>query len=307
MKIIAQNYGSGNLEMLEVPMFTSFNGLLVETKASLVSVGTEKAMIDIARKSLLGKALARPDWVRQVIDKVKAEGFMEAWKQSKARLDVPVPLGYSCAGVVKEINTVDQSFCVGDRVACSGSGFASHSEWNVVPPNLSVKIPENVSFEDASYVAIGGIAMEAVKLAKVELGYKVGVIGLGLLGQLAVQILNAAGCHVIGIDVSEEKCELATENGLEAVAVTGKDDPISLSRKFTGNEGLDVVIIFASVDSDEPLIQAASMCRERGRIIAGGLVGLNIPRQIFYDKELDFAVSRAWGPGLYDTDYEKRD
>ena len=306
MKILVQNYSNGNLEMLEVPMITSSKGLLIETKASLVSVGTEKAMIDVAKKSLLGKALARPDWVKQVIDKVKTEGLTEAWRQSKARLDTPVPLGYSCAGIVRAVDNAEGDFRVGDRVACSGSGYASHAEYNVVPPNLCVKMPDNVSFEDASYVALGGIAMEAVRLAKTEFGYKVGVIGLGLLGQIAVQILRAAGCHVIGIDISEEKCELALQNGAEIVAVTGEDDPVAIAKEFTGHDGLDAVIILASVDSDEPLIQAASMCRERGKIVAAGLVGLNIPRQIFYEKELEFAVSRAWGPGMYDPDYEER-
>ncbi len=306
MKVIAQNYSNGNLEMLEVPMITSRSGLLVETAASLVSVGTEKAMIDVAKKSLLGKAMARPDWVKQVIDKVKTEGLMEAWRQSRARLDMPVPLGYSCAGIVREVNNTEDDFRVGDRVACSGSGYASHAEWNVVPSNLCVKIPGNVSFEDASYVALGGIAMEAVRLAGPEFGHKIGVIGLGLLGQLAVQILRTAGCHVIGIDISTQKCELALKNGAEAVAVTGKDDPVAVAADFSGHSGLDAVIILASVDSDEPLIHAAEMCRERGMIIAGGLISLNIPRQVFFEKELHFAVSRAWGPGMFDPDYEER-
>ena len=308
MKILAQNYKSGELEMLEVPMMTSIKGLLVKTVASLVSVGTEKAMIEVAQKSLLGKALARPDWVKQVIDKIKAEGLMEAWQQSQARLDTPVPLGYSCAGIVTNSGTdiSESGFSLGDRVACGGSGHASHAEYNVVPPNFCVKIPDNVSFEDASYVALGGIALEAVRLAKIELGCRVGVIGLGLLGQLAVQILRAAGCHVFGVDVVPERCDRAYRNGAETVALIGNTDPIAFAQEFSNFEGLDAVIIFASVDSDQPLIQAASMCRERGKIVAGGLVRLHIPRELFYKKELEFAVSRAWGPGMYDPDYEER-
>jgi predicted dehydrogenase/threonine dehydrogenase-like Zn-dependent dehydrogenase len=308
MKILAQNYKSGELEMLEVPMMTSIKGLLVKTMASLVSVGTEKAMIEVAQKSLLGKALARPDWVKQVIDKIKTEGLMEAWQQSQSRLDTSVPLGYSCAGIVANSGTdiSESGFSLGDRVACGGSGHASHAEYNVVPPNFCVKIPDNVSFEDASYVALGGIALEAVRLAKVELGYRVGVIGLGLLGQLAVQILRAAGCHVFGVDVVPERCDRAYRNGAETVALIGNTDPIAFAQEFSNFEGLDAVIIFASVDSDEPLIQAASMCRERGKIVAGGLVRLHIPRELFYKKELEFAVSRAWGPGMYDPDYEER-
>jgi len=308
MKILAQNYKTGELEMLEVPMMTSIKGLLVKTVASLVSVGTEKAMIEVAQKSLLGKALARPDWVRQVIDKIKTEGLMEAWRQSQDRLDTPVPIGYSCAGIVTNSGTdiSGTGFSLDDRVACGGSGHASHAEYNVVPPNFCVKIPDNVSFEDASYVALGGIALEAVRLAKVELGYRVGVIGLGLLGQLAVQILRAAGCHVFGVDVVPERCDRAYCNGAEAVALIGNTDPISFAREFSNFEGLDAVIIFASVDSDEPLMQAAGMCRERGKIVAGGLVRLHIPRELFYKKELEFAVSRAWGPGMYDPDFEER-
>ncbi len=308
MKILTQNYKTNELEMLEVPMMTSIKGLLVKTVASLVSVGTEKAMIEVAQKSLLGKALARPDWVRQVIDKIKTEGLMEAWRLSQSRLDTPVPLGYSCAGIVTNSGSdiSGTGFSLGDRVACGGSGHASHAEYNVVPPNLCVKIPDNVSFEDASYVALGGVALKAVRLAKAELGYRVGVIGLGLLGQLAVQILRAAGCHVFGVDVVPERCDRAYRNGAEAVALIGNTDPIAFAREFSDFEGLDAVIIFTSVDSDEPLIQAASMCRERGKIVAGGLVRLHIPRELFYKKELEFAVSRAWGPGMYDPDYEER-
>lgn len=261
MRVLTQNYNNGNLEMLEIPMITCKNGLLVETRASFVSLGTDRTIINIAKKSLLGKALSRPDWVKKVIDKIKTEGFMEAWRQSKARLDMPVPLGYSCSGIIREINNVEEDFRIGDRVACIGSGYASHSEWNVVPPNLCVKIPDNISYEDASYVAIGAIAMESIRLARIEFGYKVGIIGLGLLGQIAVQILKSAGCHVFGIDISENKCKIALQNGAEVVAVVGKDDPIKLAKEFSDYDGLDVVIILASVDSDEPLIQAADMCR----------------------------------------------
>lgn len=178
---------------------------------------------------------------------------------------MPVPMGYSCAGVVIEVNADDGDFRVGDRVACSGSGYASHAEYNVVPPNLCVKIPDNVFFEDAAYVALGGIEIETVRLARVELGFRVGVIGVGLLGQLAVQILRSAGCHVLRMDISKKKCELALQHGAEAVAVTSKDDPVAVAREFTNGEGIDTVIILASVDSNGPLEQAAEMCRGAGK------------------------------------------
>lgn len=306
MKIIAQNYRDGQLQLLEVPMISSRRGLLVETRASLVSVGTEKAMMDVAKKSLLGKALARPDWVKQVIDKVKTEGLFEAWRQSKARLDMPVPLGYSSAGIVREVHSKNAPFKVGDRVACTGSGYAAHAEFVSVPVSLCAKIPDNVPFEDAAYGALGGIAMEAVRLARVEFGHRVAVIGLGLLGQLATQILKGAGCHVLGVDISSEKCVLAKDHGAERVAVSGTDDAIQAAVDFSEGEGVDAVIIFAATPSNEPLEQAAAMCRERGRIVAAGLVGLDIPRKIFFEKELDLLVSRAWGPGVLDPDYETR-
>jgi len=308
MKILTQNYANGELSLVDVPGPAGKSGMLtVQTAASLVSIGTERSMIDVARKSLLGKALARPDWVRQVIDKVKAEGLMEAWRQSKARLDTPMPLGYSSAGVVTDVGAkLEGDFAVGDRVACTGSGYAAHAEKVMVPPNLCAKIPDNVSFEDASYCALGGIAMEAVRLARVELGHKVMVIGLGLLGQITVQLLSSAGCHVFGVDISGEKCGLAVKNGAEATAVSGEEDTLSQVQVFTSGQGMDSVIIMAAAKDNGPLELAANSCRERGNIVASGLVGLDVPRKPFFEKELNVCVSRAWGPGVLDPDYEEK-
>lgn len=308
MKQVLQSYASGELQLVEVgvPEYVSSGNLLICTKSSLVSVGTEKAMIDVAQKSLLGKALARPDWVRQVIDKVKNEGPLEAYRQSRARLDMPMPLGYSSAGVVTQVGDGVTDFNVGDRVACAGSGYASHAEIVSVPRNLCVKIPESVSFAEASFVALGGIALEAVRMAQPELGHRVAVIGLGLLGQLAVQLLKANGCQVLGVDLVPAKLELARSFGVD-VAVNGQDDVVSAVQAFTGGHGVDSVIIMASTESNQPLEQAAEICRERGRVVATGLVGLEMPRKPFYEKELDFVVSRAWGAGMYDPDYEERD
>lgn len=305
MKQIVQNYGSGELLMVEVPdPADKKNMVRVENVASLVSLGTEKSIIDVAQKSLVGKALARPDWVKQVIDKIKTEGLKEAWRQSKARLDLPVPLGYSSAGVVTKVSVND--FNIGERIACTGAGYASHAETVLVPPNLCARIPDNVSFEEASYAALGGIAMEAVRLAKVEFGHKVALIGLGLLGQLALQILNAAGCHVLGVDISKEKCELAETHGIRKAIIAGQNNLVEAAMEFTAGEGMDSVIIFASSSSNQPIEQAAAIGRERGRIVAGGLIGLNIPRNLFFEKELEFCVSRAWGPGALNSDYEER-
>ncbi len=309
MKQILQNYKTGELQLAEVPAPTHARRghVLVQTRASVVSVGTEKAMIEVARKSLLGKALARPDWVRQVVDKVRTEGIAEAYRQSMARLEKPMPLGYSSAGVVIDcgLRIADCGFKVGDRVACAGSGYACHAEVVSVPANLCVKIPDGVDFESAAFVAMGGIALEAVRMAKVSLGETVVVIGLGLLGQIAVQLLNAAGCHVIGMDINSQKAEMALQHGAEAVATDYAQLSI-LNSQLSGGAGSDAVIILAATPSNEPLEQAAELCRERGRIVATGLVGLKIPRKPFYDKELELVVSRAWGPGLYDPNYTEK-
>ncbi len=317
MKQVIQSYSNGELQLVETPapQHVGRGAVLVRTRCSLVSAGTEKAMIDVANKSLLGKALARPDWVKQVVAKIKTDGLLEAWRQSQARLDTPMPLGYSSAGVVSAVGPGVTEFTVGDRVACAGSGYASHAEVTSLPRNLCVKIPDggsgehsrSVSFEEASFVALGGIALEAVRLARPELGQRVVVIGLGLLGQLALQLLKANGCHVLGVDLVAGKLDLARQLGADLVVNGGTSDVVAAVQAFTGGHGADSVIIMASTQSNRPLEQAAEVCRERGRVVATGLVGLEIPRNPFYEKELEFVVSRAWGPGMYDPDYEERD
>ena len=303
MKQLYQNYKTGKLDVAEVPMGPAKRGhLLVRTAASLVSAGTEKSMIELARKSLPAKALARPDLVRQVIAKAQAEGILEAWKQAMGRLDTPVPLGYSSAGVVMGVGPGVEGFAVGDRVACAGTGYAGHAEAASVPVNLCVKIPGEVDFDSAAFVALGGIALEAVRVAHVSLGETVVVMGLGLLGQIAVQILNAAGCHVIGMDINARKAELALQRGAEAVA-TDYHQLSTNCRRVTADRGADAVIILATSTSNEPLEQGAELCRERGRIVATGQVELEVPRKSFYDKELELVVSRAWGPGVHDPNY----
>jgi len=226
-----------------------------------------------------------------------------------ARLDSPVPLGYSSAGVVVEVGEQGSreagEIRVGDRVACAGSGYACHAEVISVPKNLCVKIPAGVSFEEASFVALGGIALHTARIAQVQLGERVAVIGLGLLGQLLVQILKASGCFVLGLDIDAHKVSLAREHGADAVGEIGQDDVVSISNTFSDGLGVDTAIIMASTPSNEPLELAAEIAREKGKVIAPGLVGLQIPRKLFYEKELDFQIPRAWGPGMYDEDYEK--
>lgn len=305
MKQVIQNYNTGELLLADVPIPNlRGNTILVQTGASLISVGTEHYMLDLAKKSLLGKAIARPDLVKQVINKVRTEGLGEAWRQSMGRLDTPVPLGYSAAGVVMQVGEGISGFAVGDRVACAGSGIASHAEILRVPLTLAVKIPDNVSLEAASFVALGGIAMHAIRMANLTFGERVVVLGLGLLGQLAVQMLHAAGYRVFGADVVAAKVRMALEHGAHGGATIGKDDIVSAVNVFTDGNGADAVIIFASTRSNDPIESAAELARERGRIVVPGLVGLDIPRKVFYEKELDLVVSRAWGPGMYDPDYE---
>ena len=306
MKQIIQSYKTGELMVMEVPPPALRSGcVLVRNVVSLVSVGTEKHILDMAKKSLIGKALARPDLVRQVIAKAKTEGVLEAYRQAMNRLDTPVPLGYSSAGVVIDVGEGVEGFAKGDRVACAGSGFASHAEIICVPQNFCVKIPNGVDFESASFVALGGIALQAVRLANVSLGSKVMVIGLGLLGQLTVQLLKAAGCHVFGVDTVPAKVKMALEHGAEDGAVIGKTDIKAALSKFAP-QGADAVIIMAATRSNEPLELAAEVARERAKIIAAGLVGLKIPREIFFEKELELVVSRAWGPGVFDPTYVEK-
>ena len=306
MKQVVQSYKTGKLEVVDVPApAPKKNHLTVRLAASAVSLGTEKSMVDLARKSLVGKALARPDLVKQVISKARSEGILEAWRQAMGRLDVPVALGYSASGIVDEVGPGVEGLTKGDRVACAGQGFAGHAEAISVPLNLCVKVPDDTDLESAAFVALGAIALEAVRTARVAVGENVVVIGLGLLGQLAIQIVRAAGCHGIGMDIDPAKTEAASQHGAEDGAA---DYPTlaEICRQRTGGQGADAAIIFAATESNEPLEWAAELCRERGRVVVVGRVNMDVPRKSFYDKGLELVVSRAWGPGIYDQEYADR-
>ncbi len=305
MKQVIQHYKTGKIELVETPVpFCEEGKVLVENKNSLVSIGTEKLMMDFAKKSLLGKAKERPDLVKQVINKVKTEGLMEAYKQSIARLEEPVPLGYSSAGTIREVGKNVNEFEVGNKVACAGPGYASHAEVIAVPQNLCVKIPEGVSFTEASFVALGAIALHSVRVSEAKVGENIVVIGLGLLGQITVQILRAAGCNVLGMDIDPQKLQLAKSFGINETS--DSKNIIRKTKEFTQGNGADAVIIFASTKSNEPIEQAVEIARAKGKIIAPGLINLNLPRKIFYEKELELIVSRSLGPGAYDEQYEKK-
>jgi len=307
MKQVVLNYKTRKLELLDVPSpVVKPGGVLVKNINSLISVGTEKLVINLAKKSLLEKAKSRPDLVKKVINKLKQEGLSETYRQTMTRLEESVPLGYSSAGEIIEVGQGIEEFQVGDRVACAGHKFASHAEIIFVPKNLFVKIPKNVSFEEAAFVNLGAIALHGVRMGRPTLGEKAVIIGLGLLGQIAVQILKASGCQVFGTDISEKKTNLAKQLGADEVAVTGQEDIVKRVKSFTNGVGADIVYIFASTYSNQPIELAGEIAREKGRVVIVGEISIKIPRKIYYEKELDVVVSRSSGPGIYDPFYEKK-
>lgn len=261
--------------------------------------------IEFASKSLLGKARDRPDLVRQVIDKVKKDGLGPTVQTVLSRLDQPIPLGYSCAGVVEHVGRGAGEFAVGDRVACAGMGYASHAHAVFVPKNLVVRIPDNVSYEDAAYVTLGAISLQGVRVSEVRVGEAVAVIGLGLLGQLTVQILKASGCRVIGIDLDPDKVALARELGADA-AVVRSDDVYGAVEAFTEGVGVDAVIITAAADTNDPTELAGEIARDRAIVTMVGAVRMDVPRKVYYEKELQLRLSRSYGPGRYDPEYEEK-
>ena len=303
MKQLLQNLSDGKTVVEEIPIPTVQDGMaLVKTAASLVSAGTERMVVEFAEKSLLGKAKSRPDLVKQVLDKARREGFVSTVKSALNRLDQPMALGYSSAGTIVALGPKMQGFKVGQRVACAGGGYAVHAEYVVVPCNLLTPIPHNVDFESAAFATLGAIAMHGFRLARPQVGERVAIIGLGLLGFLTAQIASAAGCGVLSIDIDPKRIALAPSLGLQAVA---RSKAVTSSAAFTANCGFDVVLICADTSSNDPVELAASIARDRGRVVAIGAVGLNIPRKIYYEKELSFINSRSYGPGRYDSSYEE--
>ena len=304
MKQLLQNLRDGQTMVVDVPCPGARPGmLLVRTEASLVSAGTERTLVEFAEKSLMGKARSRPDLVRQVLDKTRREGILPTIQSTFNRLDQPSPLGYSSAGTVVEVGSGVEGFQVGDRVACGGGNFAVHAEYAVVPRNLIAHLPETVDFESAAFTTLGAIAMHGFRLAQPQLGERVAVVGLGLLGLLAAGIARAAGCAVMGIDLDPRRVALAQTMGHSAVT---RDQAEEAGRTFTHAQGFDVVLICADAHSNDPVALAGQIARDRGRVIALGAVGLSIPRKVYYEKELFFQVSRSYGPGRYDPRYEER-
>lgn len=302
MKQILQNLGSGETILAEVPAPRLGNGaVLISTCCSLVSLGTEKMLIDFGKGSLLAKARSQPDKVKQVLQKIKTDGLWPTLEAVRSKLDAPIPLGYCHVGHVLECGESSR-YRVGDRVISNGP----HAEQVCVPENLTAKIPATVSNEQAAFAVVGAIGLQGIRLIAPTLGERVVVSGLGLIGLLAVQILRANGCQVLGIDFDKTKLALAEQFGATIVDLSAGQDPVAVANKWTDGVGVDAVLVTASTKSDELLHQAATMCRQRARIVLVGVVGLHLQRADFYEKELSFQVSCSYGPGRYDPNYEKR-
>ena len=305
MKQLSLNYSKGELRLEDVPApLCRPGGILVAPTYSLISSGTERAKVQQAGMGLLAKAKARPDKVRQVWDHLKLHGLVETCRKVKQRLDTPVPLGYSLAGRVIQVGRGASEFSLGDRVACAGAGYANHAEVVWAPRNLAVRAPDGVSDPDAAFAAVGAIAMQGLRQARAQLGDCVLVIGLGLVGQLAVQLFKAAGCRVFGVDLDEKRLAMASAAGAEAAARADQPDLNRAIVAFTGGHGVDVAYVSASADHGGPLALAADSIRDRGVIVLVGNVPIEASRQTLYEKEADLRLSRSYGPGRYDPDYE---
>ncbi len=301
MRQVLQHLRTGQIELADVPCPLVRPGhLLVQTRASLISAGTERMLVEFGRAGLLAKARSQPEKVRQVLQKIRTDGLLPTLEAVFSRLDEPLPLGYCNVGRVVETGREVEGFSVGDRVVSNGP----HAEMVCVPATLAARVPDPVDDESASFTVLGSIALHGVRLLQPTLGESFAVIGLGLLGQLGAQLLRAHGCHVLGSDVNPARCELAQRFGCRTLAAAEGTDPVQAALAFSGGKGVDGVLITASASGDEIIHQAAQMCRKRGRIVLVGQVGLNLRRADFYEKELSFQVSCSYGPGRYDPVYE---
>jgi len=303
VRALLEDMKSGQVAVRDVPApELQQGGILVRTAFSAISAGTEKASVEAGRKSLLGKAMARPDLVKQVLEYARSNGVKAARQKVQARLETLSALGYSCSGLVLESDAA--GFRPGDRVACAGVGYASHSEINFVPANLALRVPDGVSLEAASLTTIGAIAIQGVRQANVTFGETVAVIGVGLVGVLAIQVLRAAGCRVVAIDLSSERAAKAIELGAHLGLSTG-DPALERAVASFSRYGVDAALITAATKSAEPLELAARLLRDRGRISVIGDVGMGVSRANMYRKEISLTMSRSYGPGRYDARYEE--
>ncbi|HYP49207.1 MAG TPA: bi-domain-containing oxidoreductase [Thermoleophilaceae bacterium] len=306
MRQVAQRPRDGSLTVVDAPTPQLRPGwLLIENRCSLISAGTERSKVELGSKSLVGKARARPDLARKVVDRARAEGVRSAVGAARERLDTLAPIGYSSAGVVRAVGEGVEGLGPGDRLACGGGGWANHAELVAVPRNLVARVPDGVSLETAAYATVGAIALHGFRRADAVVGERVGVVGLGLVGQLAVQIVTAAGCTAVGVDLDEAAVELARKGG--ALAFSRRHPNLEGAvLEASGGLGLDTVLVCASSDSSDPLDLAVLLARDGGRLVVVGDVPVTASRAALYDKELELRLSRSYGPGRYDRDYEER-
>jgi len=303
MKQVFQNLKDGATDVAEVPCPSVKRGqLLIRTRQTLISAGTERMLVDFGKANLIEKAWRQPEKVVMVLDKIRTDGLLPTVDAVRNKLDQPLPVGYCNAGVVVEFGEGIIGFKIGDRVASNGR----HAEMVCVPSNLCAKIPEEVNDESAAFTVLGAVALQGIRLAQPTLGEAFAVIGLGLVGLMTVQLLRAQGCRVLGVDFDRGRLGLARQFGAETVDLAAGEDPVAAAQVSSRSRGVDAVIITASTRSNEPVHQAALMCRKRGRIVLVGVTGLELSRADFYEKELSFQVSCSYGPGRYDTNYEEK-
>jgi predicted dehydrogenase/threonine dehydrogenase-like Zn-dependent dehydrogenase len=306
VKQVSQSMKDGRIEVLDVPApALRPQGALVRTTWSLISAGTEGAKVDLGQKSLLAKARSRPDQVKQVMDKVRTEGVLRTYRTVKARLEERCAIGYSSAGVVTQVGELASGLAVGNRVACGGGEYANHAELAYVPATLCVTVPEAVGFDEAAFATVGAVALQGVRQSGVTVGDRVAVIGLGLIGQITVQLLRAGGCEIAGADLDGGRCAAVAAFG--AVRTTSARGSVAAKELLAavGGVGYDAVIITAGTKSDEPIELAGQIARDRGTVVVVGDVGMQVPRAPFYEKELTLKLSRSYGPGRYDPLYEE--
>lgn len=303
MRQLLQNMRNGAVTLNEVPCPSDRAGrLLIRTRATLISSGTERMLLDFARAGFLQKARQQPEKVRMVLDKIKTDGLVPTIETVRNKLEQPMEMGYCNVGEVLSVGKGILGYQLGDRVASNGK----HAEVVSVPVNLCAKVPDSVSNDEAAFTVLGSIALQGIRLAQPTLGEIVVVTGLGLIGLLTVQILKANGCRVVGIDLDESKLALAEQFGAETINLKAGEDPVATSLTLSKGQGVDAVIVTAATRSNEPIHQAALMCRKKGRIVLVGVTGLELSRDDFYEKELSFQVSCSYGPGRYDPNYEDK-
>jgi predicted dehydrogenase len=303
MKQAVQDLRGGGTRIVDVPIPVAGRGqVVVRTAFSLLSSGTERMVAELAGKSLAGKARARPDLVRQTLDKARREGVVAAVEAVRTRLAEPIGLGYASAGTVVEVGEGIDDLRPGDRVACAGGGYAVHGQYVLVPRMLVARLPDTVGFEAGAFATLGAIAMHGLRLAEVQVGERVAVIGLGLIGQLAAAVGRSAGAEVFGIDLRDERVRLVERMGARGFRRDGAEAAVPAA---AGGHGVDAILICADTPSSDPVQLAAEIARDRARVVAVGAVGMELPRKAYYEKELTFIVSRSYGPGRYDPNYEE--